>query len=75
VQDRPEAQPGQIIRALRETAGLSQQSLATKAGVAIRTLARIEQGEDMRLGTLSAIAVALDVGVSELLPESPVSAA
>lgn len=46
---------------------MSQQTLATKAGVAIRTLARIEQGEDMRLGTLDAIAGALGTTVAELL--------
>ena len=74
MQDPTEATTGRIIRARRESAGLSQQALATRAGIAIRTLARIEQGEDMRLGTLTQIAQALDVPVADLLSSSEVPA-
>lgn len=57
-------------RELREAAGLSQQALSSRAGIAIRTLVRVEQGEDTTLGTLRQIANALDVSVSTLIGDA-----
>lgn len=48
---------------------MTQQALAEDAGVALRTLVRIEQGEDVRLGTLTALADAFGITVSELLAD------
>lgn len=65
---------GDRVRVARTAAGLTQQTLATKAGIATKTLSRIEGGEDVRLGTLTAIAVALDMTVADLLADpDPVS--
>lgn len=64
---------GDRVRSAREAAGLSREALAARAGVALRTLARIELGEDMRLGTLTSIARALDVSVVDLVAD-PVEA-
>lgn len=61
---------GPTLRRAREAQGLTQQTLATRAGVALRTLIRIEQGEDTKVGTLSAIAAVLDIPVSDLLAEA-----
>jgi len=55
------------LKAARERAGLSQQVLATRAGIGMRTLARIEAGEDVRYSTLVALATALDIDVSTLV--------
>jgi predicted transcriptional regulator len=47
---------GDEIRRWREAAGLSQQQLATKAGIATRTLSRIERGQvDAHTVTIGAI--------------------
>lgn len=65
---------GHLLRTRRLALGLSQQALATKAGVATRTLARIEGGEDVRLGTLVLLATALDTTAADLLtPQAEVA--
>jgi transcriptional regulator with XRE-family HTH domain len=52
----------------RQTAGLTQGQLASKAGTSRATIAQIESGEgDPRFSTLSAIADALSVGPFVLL--------
>lgn len=67
MQEHAPARPGEQIRERRLDQGKSQQTLATQAGISLRTLARIEAGEDMHLGTLRALATALDVPVTDLL--------
>jgi transcriptional regulator with XRE-family HTH domain len=57
------------IREARRQAGITQQTLAERAGLALKTLSRIENGEDMNLSTLAAIAAALDVPVGELVDQ------
>jgi transcriptional regulator with XRE-family HTH domain len=57
------------VRREREIAGLSQQVLATKAGISLRTLSRIEAGEDCTVSTLEALAGALDLSPAALLAE------
>lgn len=61
------ASAGERVRNARTDRGESQQALSTRAGISIRTLTRIEQGEDVRLGTLDAVATALGLTVAELL--------
>lgn len=58
---------GRRIKEARIRAGLTQQTLAERAGLALRTLTRIENGEDIKLSTLSAIARVLGVPRAELL--------
>jgi transcriptional regulator with XRE-family HTH domain len=58
---------GERVRALRSERGLSQQALATNAGIAIRTLVRVESGEDFTFSTLQQIAAALAISVGELI--------
>jgi transcriptional regulator with XRE-family HTH domain len=60
---------GSRIRQLRQDQGLSQEQLAVKAGLYSRTIRRIEQGEDFTFGSLTAIAVALDLPLAELVDE------
>ena len=57
------------LRAARERASLSQQVLATRAGISMSTLSRIESGEDAKLSILTAIAEALGVTVIDLISE------
>lgn len=53
---------------LRHATGLTQQELASKAGVSRATIYLIEAGEgDPRLSTLELLAKALGVDVAELL--------
>lgn len=66
MQDPALARTGAKVKELRLAAELSQQTLATRAGVALRTLTRVEQGEDTRFGTLAALAAGLGVDVSAL---------
>lgn len=54
------------IRDLRTTRGWSQEHLAEESGVAVRTIQRLEAGNDMSLETLSMVAHALQVPVREL---------
>lgn len=60
---------GKSIKAARINLELSQQVLATRAGIALRTLSRIESGEDMNTATLSALAGALGLSIADLLAE------
>ena len=59
------------IRPLRLEKGWSQEQLATIAGLSTRTVQRIENGEQASLETLSAIAAALNVQVSDLNAPPP----
>lgn len=63
-------QPSSIadrVRDARQAAGLTQQDLASRAGVALRTLNHIESGKEPRIPTLRAIARVLDVPLTELV--------
>lgn len=61
------------IRPLRLEKGWSQEQLAAIAGLSTRTVQRIENGEQASLETLTAIAAALGVQVSDLNapPQAP----
>jgi transcriptional regulator with XRE-family HTH domain len=54
------------ISALRKAKGWTQERLADVSGVAVRTIQRLESGQDANLETLRLIADALGVDVSEL---------
>src|SRR3954453_17895157 len=64
--DEP-VQFGEIIRRLRQEAGLSQAELASAAGVHLRQIHRYESGEQQpALGVAHRLAVALGVTLDEL---------
>ncbi|MFF1574316.1 helix-turn-helix domain-containing protein [Leifsonia sp. NPDC058292] len=54
------------IRELRTTKGWTQERLAENSGVAVRTIQRLESGEDASLETLGLLADALEVAVGDL---------
>lgn len=67
-----EGEIGRRVKELRDAAGMTQQALAVKAGMAIGVLARIEQGHtnDPRASTLRALAGALGVSIDAIAGES-----
>ncbi|MDD9986323.1 MAG: helix-turn-helix transcriptional regulator [Spirochaetaceae bacterium] len=61
---------GERLRAVRDSAGLTQEELARAADIGRVTLVRLENGEQTpRVNTLTAIAEALGKRVSDLLVE------
>lgn len=54
------------IADLRQTVGWTQERLATESGVGLRTIQRLEAGNEASLETLSLVADALRVSVSDL---------
>lgn len=54
------------IKDLRAARGWSQERLAEASGVAVRTIQRLEAGNDASLETLSMVAKALEVSVRDL---------
>ena len=61
---------GLKIQELRKLKGMTQEDLADKTGLSVRTIQRIESGEvDPRSYTLNQIAEALGVEISELITE------
>lgn len=72
----PERTPGSRLRAARETAGLSRSQLASRSGVSLRTIARVELENRMpRVEYLQALTRALDVTVADILGETNEDAA
>ncbi len=59
------------VKELRTAAGLTQQALATAAGLSVSAVVQIESGKipDPRVSTLRALAKALGVGLDELAGE------
>lgn len=57
------------IKQLRVKLGMTQQELAKQSGVTRATISRLENGEEIevKIGTLKAIATALNCTVSALL--------
>ncbi|MFJ9953484.1 helix-turn-helix domain-containing protein [Kitasatospora sp. NPDC091207] len=57
-------QLGTLLRRLRRQAGLTQEQVAERSGVSVRTIRRLESGRstDHRLGTVNLLADALDLG-------------
>jgi transcriptional regulator with XRE-family HTH domain len=54
------------IKELRTTRGWTQERLATESGVTVRTVQRLEAGNEASLETLSLVASALQVSVRDL---------
>ena len=53
---------GELIKQLRQKKGITQEDLAAKTDISVRTIQRIESGEvDPRAFTLQSIAAALEV--------------
>jgi DNA-binding XRE family transcriptional regulator len=66
--DRERKVVGARIRAVRETAGLSQVELSRRSGMAQESLSRIETGRrDPRLGTLRRMAKGLDLSLDQFM--------
>lgn len=55
-----------LVAKIRKSKSLTQENLAEKAHVTVRTIQRIEAGEDVSSETLRSVSNALDVTVSEL---------
>lgn len=74
----PKVRP-EIVHGLREGKGLSQNELASKAGIDPKTLNRMLKGSDCNINTISYVAGALGVVTSEILDDgasdSPFAAA
>jgi transcriptional regulator with XRE-family HTH domain len=49
---------------------MTQQLLAERAGVSIRTVQKLEAGADPRMGTVAKLARALNVSIGELFGET-----
>jgi transcriptional regulator with XRE-family HTH domain len=62
-----------LVKELRDAAGITQQELATRAGLSISLVTQIEQGSkaDPKLSTLHALAQALGVDVAALAASGP----
>lgn len=55
-----------IVARLRKQRGWTQERLAEETGLSVRTIQRIEKGDDSSLETLGLVANALDISVNEL---------
>jgi len=58
---------GERVRELRESAGMTQEKLAIMSKVDRRTVQRAEQGTRLQMETLSSLAAALNVPVSQII--------
>jgi transcriptional regulator with XRE-family HTH domain len=60
-------QLGPLLRRLRTQSGLTQEQLAERSGVSVRTIRRLETGKstDHRLGTVNLLADALGIGADD----------
>lgn len=66
---------GERIRSLREFRGLTQEGLATRAGVSVDTVRKLEQNvrQSARINTLRVLARALDVQLERLVGQATVT--
>lgn len=55
-----------IVRKLRLQRGWSQEQLATLTGLSVRTIQRIEQGQQPGLESLKALAAVFELDVAQL---------
>ncbi len=60
------------VKQLRLQRAWSQEQLAELAGVSVRTIQRIENGDRPGLETLSALAAVFEINVAELSDDEPV---
>ncbi|MEM0575746.1 helix-turn-helix domain-containing protein [Flavobacterium polysaccharolyticum] len=59
------------LKAIREFQNLTQEELAQKSGVSVRTIQRIETGKEPKGYTLKVLAQVLAIEANELLTEKP----
>ena len=70
--ERTNGVPVPQLARLRKRAGLSQQTLADRAGLSIQTISRLERGANARYVTITLLAEALQVPPARLIrPSSP----
>lgn len=55
-----------LIRELRKQKGWTQENLAEKCNLSVRTIQRLESGEDGNLTTLNLVAKAFEVKIGDL---------
>lgn len=60
---------GRRVRAVRNNQGLSRETLSALSKVSLRTICRVEAGQDCHVTTLHGIASGLGVAVAELMRE------
>jgi len=65
---------GDVVRRLRDEQGISQETLAERAGVGLSTVKRIEAGANYRADNLTKIARALGASTKALHAETPIRA-
>jgi transcriptional regulator with XRE-family HTH domain len=58
---------GEQIQAARSARGMTQEQLASLAGIDVRTIRKAEQGRRVDLGTLTRISFSLDIDVGSLI--------
>lgn len=61
---------GRTIRRSRESLGLTRSSYATRCGLSIATIKKVERGRDLRLDTLVRLATGLGLSLVELIDEA-----
>lgn len=61
---------GRTIRRSRESLGLTRSSYATRCGLSIATIKKVELGHDLRLDTLVRLATGLGLSLVELIDEA-----
>ena len=59
-----------LIATLRRKKGLTQEALAEKCGLSVRTIQRLESGSDGNLETLNLVAQALNVKIGDLFEKN-----
>jgi transcriptional regulator with XRE-family HTH domain len=62
-----------IVRKLRLQRGWSQDQLAQMSGLSIRTIQRIERGQNPGLDSLKSLAAVFEVDISDLHEEQPMA--
>lgn len=61
---------GRTIRRSRESLGLTRSTYATRCGLSIATIKKVERGRDLRLDTLVRLATGLGLSLVELIDEA-----
>lgn len=75
--ERPKEDLAKRLQSLRAQHGLTQESFAEKAGISYKYYQSIEEGRriDLRLSTLTRLAEAHRITISQLIGETPVAPA
>lgn len=60
-----------IVKKLRIQQGWSQEQLAQVSGLSVRTIQRVEKGQNIGIESLKSLAAVFDVHLNDLQPETP----